>query len=121
MKIFYTDDFVKMNNPTPGERYRLDIVTDREKGLKLGGHFSILPAGAKLPYHYHEVRESLIFVIRGEATEIVEGQEFPTKAGDVIFISAGEKHKMENRTDSDAYFLEFFTPVKTDVVVVEQA
>ena len=119
MDIYHIDEFVKKENPTPGERYRLDILTDKQNAEKLGGHFSILAAGIKLHYHYHEKRESLIFIIKGEATEVVEGEEFSIKAGDVLFIPAGEKHKLENRSDKDVYFLEFFTPVKRDVVVVE--
>jgi quercetin dioxygenase-like cupin family protein len=35
-------------------------------------------------------RESLIFLIAGEITEIVDGKEFPLRAGDVVFIAAGK-------------------------------
>ena len=119
MEIYHTDEFVKMENPTPGERHRLDILTDMQDAKKLGGHFSILIAGTKRHYHFHEKRESLLFIIKGEATEVVEGEEFSIKAGDVLFIPAGEKHKMESRSDTDVYYLEFYTPVKRDVVIVE--
>ena len=71
-----------------------------------------------MPYHYHEKRESLIFIISGEAVEIAGGKEFPVKAGDVIYIPAVEKHKIVNRSDTDVRYLEFYTPIKRDFIEV---
>ena len=74
-----------------------------------------------MTYHFHEKRDSVIIAISGEASETVEGKEFPVKANDVLFIPAGEKHGMINRTDKDFRFLEFFTcpPVEADFIEVE--
>ena len=118
MEILKTDDFIKMDNPNPDERYRLDLVTSEQKAKELGGFLVILPAGNEVPYHYHEKRESLIFIISGEATEILEGEEFSIKAGDVLFIPVNEKHAMVNRSDNDVRYLEFFTPVTSDFIEV---
>jgi len=49
--------------------------------------FGLLVAGSQVPYHYHNNRESIIIVIRGEAAEVIEGKEIPVRAGDVLFIS----------------------------------
>jgi quercetin dioxygenase-like cupin family protein len=119
MRILTTKDYMAMDNPTPDERYRLDLVTVDQMAKELHGFLAILPAGQEVPYHYHEKRESLIFVISGEATEIVEGEEFCIKAGDVLYIPAKEKHSMVNRSEHEVRYLEFFTPIKTDVVEVK--
>ena len=119
MEILKTDDFIKMDNPNPDERYRLDLVTSEQRAKELGGFLVILPAGKEVPYHYHEKRESLIFIIGGEATEIIEGEEFSIKTGDVLFIPAKEKHAMVNRSDNDVRYLEFFTPVNSDFIEVK--
>ena len=118
MEIFRTDDLNKMDNPNAGERYRLDLVTGEQMAKALGGFLVMLPAGGEIPNHYHDKRESLIVMIAGEATEIVEGEAFAIRAGDVLFIPAKERHGMVNRSDREVRYLEFFTPVDSDFVEV---
>ena len=119
MDIFRTEAFLKMANPTPGEIYRLDLVTPDKGAKEMGGFLVIIPPGGEMPYHYHEKRESLIFLIKGEATEIVEGKEYPVKAGEVLSIPAIEKHKLINRSDEDLRYLEFFAPLEEDFIEVD--
>jgi quercetin dioxygenase-like cupin family protein len=118
MQLYHPEEFVKKGNPTPGERYRLDILTKEQNAKALAGLLSVIPPGGEVAYHYHERRESLIILVSGEMIETVEGKEFPVKPGDVIFIPAGEKHKSENRSKQDVYYLEFYTPLEKDVVPV---
>ena len=119
MKIYDTKKFASQENPAPAEQYRLDILTEAEGAIKLGGHFSVQVAGGGGAYHYHENRESLLFIIRGEGIEVVEGKEYPVKAGDVLFIPAREKHTILNRSDEELRYLEFYTPPQRDVVEVK--
>lgn len=72
----------------------------------------------EVPLHYHETRESLIMVVKGVATEIVEGREYTIKAGDILFIPAGEKHSMINKSHTEIRFIEFFTPIDHDFIKV---
>ena len=118
MKLFKREDFINRENPTPGKFHRLEVITGEDKARDLGGISVVLPAGLQVPYHYHEKRESILIILSGEATEIVEGKEVPFKAGDVIYLPAGEKHGVINRSNSDVRFLEFFThpPVGADFV-----
>jgi len=121
MKIFKTDEFINMENPNPGESYRPEILTKEQKAKDLGGMFGLLVAGSQVPYHYHNKRESIIIVISGDATEIVEGREIPIKTGDILYIPAGEKHMTLNKSDKDFRYLEFFTcpPLSADFVEVK--
>ena len=121
MKIFKTDAFNKKENPTPGELYRKEILTNEHSAINLGGIFGLFPSGSQGAYHYHRERESLVVVISGEAVEVVEGKDNPIKAGDVIYIPAGEKHKIVNNSDMDFRFLEFYTcpPLSADKVELE--
>lgn len=109
MEIFRIEEFVKMVNPNPSARYRQDILTNKQRAEDLRGVFIVLVPGDQVPYHFHNKRESIIIAISGEATEIVEGKEIPIKANDILYIPAGEKHGMMNRTDKDFRYLEFFT------------
>jgi quercetin dioxygenase-like cupin family protein len=121
VKKFKLEDFIGMKNPTPGESYRPEILTNKDGAKDLGGMFGLLPPGTQVPYHYHKRRESVIMAISGEATEIVEGKEFPFRAGSVIHIPPGEKHMTVNRSNDDFRYLEFFTcpPVTADFVEVK--
>ena len=107
MKMFKIEEYVDMENPNPGNPYRPEILTNEHKAKNLGGMFGLLVPDSQVPYHYHKNRESVIIVISGDATEIVEGEEIPIKAGDVMYIPAGEKHKTINRSDKDFRYLEF--------------
>ena len=122
MKKYKTAEYINMINPTPGEFYRSDILTNEDAAKDLGGMIGLLVPGSQVPYHYHERRESILIFISGEGTEIVEGEEFSVKAGDVLFIPAGEKHGIINRSDNDLRYLEFYTcpPGPSDFIVVEE-
>lgn len=121
MKIFKSEEYMKMVNPTPGKAYRPEILMKEHQAKNLGGMFGLLVPGSQVPYHYHNNRESVIIAISGEATEVIEGKEFPIKAGDVLFIPAGEKHTTINRSKQDFRYLEFFThpPIGADFVEVK--
>jgi len=118
MQIYHAEELIRIENPTPGVRHRMNILTEEQEAKALAGHFSILFPGGSVPNHYHAKRESLIFLIAGELMEIIDGKEFPLKAGDVVYIAAGEKHKMENRSAGDARYIEFFTPIEHDFIEV---
>jgi len=122
MKIFKTGEYARMENPTPGATYKPELLTQGHGAKHLGGVFGLIPPGSPGVYHYHEQRESIIIVIRGEATEIIEGKEIPVREGDVLFIPAGEKHGIVNRSGSEFRYIEFFThpPVRADFIEVKQ-
>jgi uncharacterized cupin superfamily protein len=121
MKIFKSDDYVKMQNPNPGKPHRPEILTAEHGAKKMGGMFGLLPPGTQVPYHYHNNREAVIVAISGEAIEVIEGKETPIKAGDILFIPALEKHTTINRSNKDFRFLEYFTypPLGADFVEVK--
>ncbi len=121
MKRFKIEEYITMENPHPGKPYRPEILTNEHKAKNLGGMFGLLVPGSQVPYHYHKNRESIIIIISGEATEIIEGEEIPIKAGDVLHIPAGEKHTVINRSDKDFRYLEFYTcpPLTADFVEVK--
>jgi len=120
MEVYHTQEFIEKENLTPGEIYRINILTE-DKAKDLGGLFGAIPPGCGGEVHYHEKRESILIIISGEAVEIVEGEEVPIKAGDVLFIPPQEKHTIVNRSDKDLRFLEFFTypPAPADFIVVK--
>jgi len=121
MKLFRIEEYIRLKNPTPGQRYRPEILTAADGARDMGGMLGLLVPGSRVPYHYHQNRESVLIIISGEGIEIIEGKEFKVTAGDILFIPAGEKHAILNRSDRDLRYLEFFTcpPVGADFVEVK--
>jgi quercetin dioxygenase-like cupin family protein len=114
MKLFRAEDFIHVKNPKPGQRFTKDILPREGESNQLAGVFGLLEPKTQVPYHYHKQRHSVIIVIGGEATEIVDGKEIPIKTQDVLYIPPGEKHMMLNKTDTAFRYLEFFTNVAPD-------
>ncbi len=119
MKLFKTSAYNKRENPSTTERLREEILSESDDAKKMAGIFVILPPGGKVPYHYHENRESLILIISGQGIEQVENEEFTVAAGDVIYIPAKEKHMLINNSTDDLRYLEYYTPMKKDFIVVD--
>lgn len=121
MKLFKGDYFKNRENPTPTQFNRIEVLTKDDKAWDLGGISVVLPASVQVPYHVHERRESILIILSGEPTAIIDGKETEMKAGDVIFIPPAEKHSVINKSQNDVRFLEFFTypPVTADFTKVE--
>ena len=121
MKIFTFEEYLKVENPKPGQIYRPEILTTGDDAKDMGGMLGLLPPNKQIPYHYHRNRESIIIGISGEAVEVVEDQEYPFKAGTIFHIAPGEKHMTVNRSDQDFRYLEFYTcpPLSADFFEVK--
>ena len=123
MKIFKLEDIKAVKNPTTDQAYRPEILTADDGAKNLGGMCGIMEPGAGVPYHYHEKRELILIIVSGEAIETVEGKDYELKAGDVLFMSAKEKHRIRNKSNTEQMrFIEFFTepPLDKDYVAVEE-
>ena len=121
MRLFDVDEYIHFKNPKPESIYRIEILNGEDRAKDLGGLFGVLPPGGQVPYHYHKNRDSVLIAVSGEAVETVEGKETPFKAGQVIYIPPGEKHKMVNKSNREFRYLEFFTcpPALADFVEVK--
>ena len=121
MKVFKIEDYLKLENPTPGKFYRAKILTEEHKAKEIEGIFGLLVPGSKVPYHIHNKRESIFIPISGEVTMIFEGREITIKVGDVVYMPPEKKHGLVNRSDKDMRYIEFFTspPLEADFVEVE--
>lgn len=52
--------------------------------------------GTAIPLHSHNVEESVL-VFRGEATAVIDGEEFDLDAGQATWVPAGVSHCFANR------------------------
>ena len=51
-----------------------------------------IPRGATLAPHIHETSASFIYILAGGALVTLDGKQFPTRAGDTIYIPSGVSH-----------------------------
>ena len=121
MKKLNIDEFINLKVDAPGLNSKNEILTDCG-AQKLTGVFGLVrPGGQGGDYHYHGNDEHIIIIIEGEGIELVEGKEIPVKAGDILFVPAGEKHTTLNKSDKDLRYIGFLTcstPGKRDVVEI---
>lgn len=109
MNVFRGEEFAGMKNPTPGKTFKKDLLKElHARGLH-GVFGLVVPGGQGGDYHYHERGEHIIVIVSGEGIEIVEGSETAVKAGDVLYIPAGEKHTIVNRSERELRYLGFMT------------
>jgi len=123
-KVITPSAFIHSANPKPGERRRVEILQPGTEGTRhLAGIFAAIPPGKpgqKPQYHYHQNRESIIQILAGDATEMVDDKAVPLKVGDVIYIAPGTRHTlMNNSTTEEVKYMEFYSPVVPDVVQVK--
>jgi mannose-6-phosphate isomerase-like protein (cupin superfamily) len=121
MKIIKTDEYRKMKDPTPPGKALNKIITTADKAKEMEGIFVVFPGIRHGRYHYHEKREGIFVIISGKARMKVEGKEYPIEAGDIIYLSPGEKHTITNESGKEFRFMEFFTnpPHEADWIPVE--
>jgi mannose-6-phosphate isomerase-like protein (cupin superfamily) len=54
------------------------------------------PGGGAHEHHTHENAEEILYVIRGEGIAISGDEEFGIKAGDLVYVPAGDVHYFKN-------------------------
>ena len=64
--------------------------------------------GAKRGPHLHDGFEEVIFVLSGSGTMHAESGEIPIRPGDLVLVTAGEKHMTQNTGDVPLVLLCFF-------------
>jgi mannose-6-phosphate isomerase-like protein (cupin superfamily) len=85
-------------------------------------NWSLCPQGSSFRRHYHEDMQEVFVILNGEVAMEVEGQMVALKAGDAVFVSPREVHKMTNTCAEDVAYLVFgvSTGQHGKTVVVEE-
>jgi mannose-6-phosphate isomerase len=78
--------------------------------------------GQRLSYQYHFKRSEAWTMVLGEAIITLDGIAKTYKAGETILIPVGTKHRIENKSDALAVFIEVQTGTyfgEDDIVRIE--
>ena len=78
----------------------------RREDLKLG-LVSVRPH-EELPVHTHATEDQLYYVLEGEGTILLGGEELPLRPGIAVAIPPGLSHGVRYPTDRPLRYLDFF-------------
>ncbi len=94
MTIKHSDE-VEAKNVTAGKDTTIQVLISSQEGPNFAlRKFSMLPGGG-MPLHTNSVEHEQ-YVLRGHAKIGIGENSYEVKAGDVVFIPAGEIHYYEN-------------------------
>ena len=80
------------------------IPNDHGKGEMSAG-IEYLKVDSRVPAHIHTEMEEIIFIVKGEGLALVDGEETPVTAGDMILVTPSTAHGLTNTGETE---LEFF-------------
>ena len=89
-------------------------------GTDLGCSLYEIPPGKRsFPYHYHMAKEEAMFVLSGEGTLRLAGEDVPVVAGDYVALPTGEDgaHQVRNTGDDVLRYLCVSVEESPDVLV----
>ena len=82
-------------------RQSCNFVKGHEFGSKHfnSGDYGIYYCGGFVPEHVHDQVEEVFYIVRGKGTAIINGEERPVKAGDILVVAPGTTHGLRNTGD----------------------
>ena len=70
----------------------------------------LMPAQTAEKLHFHTYAEQFFYVLKGQATFLIENETILVNANNGLQIKAGDKHKISNGTNQDLEFILFSYP-----------
>ena len=118
VKVFKLEDAPLEKRATGSVRW---VVDKRIGASRLGVIFVEISAGAAPSgSHYHTERESVYIGVEGRSKATIDGGEYIVGPDTIVFISPGEKHRLENIGDTPFKMIEVYSPIEPDRVEVPE-
>jgi mannose-6-phosphate isomerase-like protein (cupin superfamily) len=70
----------------------------------------LIPGGPPGKLHHHSNADNVYIVKRGEGTLAVDGNSYVLREDDVVYIPAGTKHSLSNRSAEPFEIFEIYAP-----------
>jgi len=119
-KVFHVDEITELVSRHDGRRKKILLNTTNTGSPLLVDIVSYAPGGTS-PLHFHREIDHFFFVLGGRGRIVIEGRHHPLRAGCVVWIAAGDGHKVYADPDSPLTFLEYFSRGEHETVFVEPA
>ena len=103
----------------PGEGHMVGniefLVRSRDTPRFNVGIVTVQPRSGGPPSHSHAAEDDSFYVLEGELTFGVEGEEVVAGPGTFVFVPPGVEHTFANRGDTIARFLNVHAPAGFDL------
>jgi mannose-6-phosphate isomerase-like protein (cupin superfamily) len=98
--------------PMPAGRGEQIKLIDTSLGTdKVDLHLNrLIPGGERGKAHHHSEADNIYIVRRGEGTLVVEGRTHVIRTDDVVYIPAGMRHSLANRSAEMLEIYEIYAP-----------
>lgn len=82
--------------------------------LETGKHTQVvimsIPPGGEIGSEVHPDNDQVLLLMEGEGKVILNDQEEPYKAGDIVLVNAGTKHNFVNTGSGDLKIITTYSP-----------
>lgn len=119
-RVIHLDDVPALASERDGRRKRVLLNTPVTGAELLVDILDYAPGGTS-PLHYHRGTEHFFYVLDGRGRILIKDQEYPLRAGTVVWIADGDVHKVYADPDEHLQFLEYFSRGHHETVFIEQA
>lgn len=103
-KVLRPDEgHVQLSSAGVATRFVIGSVSTGARGTTLVE--ATFPPGHQTATHLHEIDEEFIYVLEGQLTSTLDGEERRMGPGGVVFVPPGTWMALENRTDRPARLL----------------
>jgi len=120
-KVFHLDDITELVSEHDGRRKKILLNATNTGGAPLLVDIVSYVPGGTSPLHYHREIDHFFFVLDGRGRIEIGGQNHSLHPGTVVWIAAGDPHKVFADPDSPLTFLEYFSRGEHETVFLEQA
>jgi mannose-6-phosphate isomerase-like protein (cupin superfamily) len=95
------------------------LVGPDDGARQLDVHINTINPGTEPgPRHYHSANENAYFVLAGEGSITVGGDDYRVEAGDFLFIPPLVPHSVHNTGEGELRLIEIYAPATVDFVEV---
>jgi mannose-6-phosphate isomerase-like protein (cupin superfamily) len=95
----------------PGRGEQVKLINSSLGTEKVDVHLNrLVPGGPRGRLHHHTNADNVYIVKRGEGTLTVEGKTYVIREDDVVYIPAGMKHSLANRSADTFEIFEIYAP-----------
>lgn len=119
-KVFHIDEITQLASEHDRRRKKILLNAINTGSPLLVDIVSYAPGGTS-PLHFHREIDHFFFVLDGRGRIVIDQQEYPLREGCVVWIAAGDVHKVYSDDDSPLTFLEYFSRGEHETVFLEQA
>ncbi len=95
----------------PGRGEQVKLINSNLGTEKVDVHLNrLIPGGPAGRLHHHSEADNIYIVKCGEGTLVVEGTSYVIRADVVVYIPAGTKHSLANRSADMLEIFEIYAP-----------